>query len=325
MKKLLLLVLALLFLCMAGCGNQNKDLARGNKPPKELVLATGQSNGDYGGLGDDLVSLLNGDGKQPQLKQAGGSGSVANVELLTEGRADLALVQSDVAYAAMTGTDRYEGAAKKELQVLGALYPETVQIITYDVTGIRKLEDLRGRTLAVGAAGSGSAYDARQILEAAGIPEDEVRIQYLTVEDEVKALKEGTVDAAFLTSGLPHPAFRELARQRQLVLVPVEGQAAEDLLAAYPLYRKTVIPMGTYPNQLRAVNSVGMDCLLLSTDRLKENDARSFLGRLWTQWPQLRSKYPFLPADLKQSFFKVPDLPLAPGAEQFAKDQKVSS
>lgn len=325
MKKLLLLVLALLFLCMAGCGSQNGELARGKRLPKELVLAGGQNNGDYGTLGSDLVSLLNGDGRQPQLKLMGGSGSVANVELLAEGRAELAFVQSDVAYAAMNGTDRYAGKAKENLQVLGVLYPETVQIITYDVTGIRKLEDLRGRTLAVGAAGSGSAYDARKVLEAAGIPEDEVRIQYLTIADEVKALKEGTVDAAFVTSGLPNQAFRDLARQRQLVLVPIEGQAADDLLEVYPQYRRTVIPVGTYPNQLLACNSVGMDCLLLATDRLDSNQTRSFLGRLWSHWGELHSKYSFLPADPKQSFFKGLELPLAPGAEQFAKDQKVSS
>lgn len=324
MKKLLLFVLALLFLFTAGCG-QNKDQARGNKPPKELVLAAGQSNGDYSTLGEDLVSLLNGDGKQPQLKQMGGSGSVANIELLSEGRADLAFVQSDVAYAALTGTDQYAGKAKENLQVLGVLYPETVQIITYDVTGIRKLADLRGRTLAVGAAGSGSAYDARQILEAAGIPEDEVRIQYLSVDEEVKALKEGTVDAAFVTSGLPHRAFYDLARQRQLVLVPIEGQAAEDLLAVYPQYRKMVIPVGTYPNQLQPCSTVGMDCLLLSTDKLDANQTRSFLARLWSHWGELHSKYPFLWADPKQSFFKDVDLPFAPGAEQFRKDQKVSS
>lgn len=325
MKKLLLLVLALLFLCMAGCGSLNKEQTRGNRPPKELVLAGGQNNGDYGSLGTDLVALLNGDGKQPQLKQVGGSGSVANVELLAEGRADLAFVQSDVVYAALNGTDRYTGRAKENLQVLGVLYPETVQIITYDVTGIRKLADLRGRTLAVGAAGSGSAFDARRILEAAGIPEDEVRIQYLTVDEEVKALKEGTVDAAFVTSGLPHQAFRDLARQRQLVLVPIEGQAADDLLEAYPQYRKTVIPVGTYPNQLQVCNSVGMDCLLVATDRLDANQTRSLLARLWGHWNELHSKYPFLPADPKQSFFKGLELPLAPGAEQFAKDQKVSS
>lgn len=325
MKKRLLLVLALLFLVAAGCGQNRYQVRGGKQAPKELVLAAGQNNGDYGTLGGELVKLYNGDGRQPLLRETGGSGSVANVELLAEGRADLAFVQSDVADAAVNGTDQFAGKPMENLQVLGVLYPETVQIITYDVTGIRKLADLRGRTLAVGAAGSGSAYDARKVLEAAGIPEDEVRIQYLSVEDEVRALKEGTVDAAFVTSGVPQQAFRDLARQRQLVLVPVEGRTAEDLLEAYPRFRKTVIPVGTYPNQLQACNTVGVDCLLLATDRLEAGQTRSFLERLWSHWGELHSRYPFLPADPKQSFFREWDLPLAPGAEQFRKDQKVSS
>ena len=325
MKKIILSVLALLLFCLAGCKDQTGTVPRRKAPPREMVLAAGQTVGGYGSLGGDLVNLVNQDGKQPPLKAADSTGSLANLELLRQEKADLALVQSDAAWYARTGTGPYEGRPIEDLEQVGTLMPETVQIITYDLTGIRKLQDLKGKTVSVGAPGSGSALNARQLLEAAGIAEDDVRIQYLTVEDTVRALKEGTVDAAILTSSLPHPALKDLARQRRLVLVPVEGQDLDDLVAAYPLYQPVTIPVGTYPNQTRPCASVALQCLLVTRQRVDQEQVRNFLARIWPHWQELKAGHPVLPVDLKKRFFQDPLLPLAPGAEQFQKDSQSGS
>ena len=176
MKKIILSVLALLLFCLAGCKDQTGTVPRRKAPPREMVLAAGQTVGGYGSLGGDLVNLVNQDGKQPPLKATDSTGSLANLELLRQEKADLALVQSDAAWYARTGTGPYEGRPIEDLEQVGTLMPETVQIITYDLTGIRKLQDLKGKTVSVGAPGSGSALNARQLLEAAGIAEDDVRI-----------------------------------------------------------------------------------------------------------------------------------------------------
>ena len=325
MKKFVLSVLVLLFFLTTGCGGKAGQVPGSKAPSKELALAAGQSMDSYGNLGNDLTALVNQDGKAPLLKGVESPGSLANIELLRQEKADLALVQSDVAWYAQTGTDLYEGRPLEDLQQVGVLYPETVQIITYDLTGIRKLQDLKGKTVSVGAAGSGSSLNARQILEAAGLTEDDVRVQYLTVTDTVRALKEGTVDAAFLTSSLPHPALKELARQRRLVLIPVTGQALDDLLGAYPLYQPVTIPVGTYPNQTQACSSVAVQCLLVTRSRLPKETLEGILQRFWPHWPELQGKYPYLSREAQKTFFQAPLLPLAPGAEQFRDRLKVSS
>ena len=191
MKKFVLSVLALLFFLTTGCGRKAGQVPGSKAPSKELTLAAGQSMDSYGNLGNDLTALVNQDGKAPLLKGLESTGSLANIELLRQEKADLALVQSNVAWYAQTGTDLYEGRPLEDLQQVGVLYPETVQIITYDLTGIRKLQDLKGKTVSVGAAGSGSSLNARQILEAAGLTEDDVRVQYLPLPDTVRALKKG--------------------------------------------------------------------------------------------------------------------------------------
>ena len=104
MKKIILSVLALLLFCLAGCKDQTGTVPRRKAPPREMVLAAGQTVGGYGSLGGDLVNLVNQDGKQPPLKAADSTGSLANLELLRQEKADLALVQSDAAWYARTGT-----------------------------------------------------------------------------------------------------------------------------------------------------------------------------------------------------------------------------
>ena len=74
---------------------------------------------------------------------------------------------------------------------MATLYPETVQIVTLDKTGVKPLNDVKGKRVAVGAAGSGTEANARQILEAYGITYDDIKVQYLSFAEASNALKDG--------------------------------------------------------------------------------------------------------------------------------------
>ena len=98
MEKIGLSVLALLFFLTTGCGGKAVQAPGSRTPAKELTLATGQSLDSYGNLGNDLAALVSQDGRTPLLKGLESSGSLANIELLRQEKADLGLVQSDVAW-----------------------------------------------------------------------------------------------------------------------------------------------------------------------------------------------------------------------------------
>ena len=77
---------------------------------------------------------------------------------------------------------------------LATLYPETVQIVTLKKSGIKSVADFKGKRIAVGAAGSGTEANARQIMEAYGIKYDDIKVQYLSFGEAASALKDGNVD-----------------------------------------------------------------------------------------------------------------------------------
>ena len=161
MKKFSVFCLLLCLLLLGGCAGSSQS--RDKMQNKTMRLATGQSGGAYAGLGDVLTPLLNQNMKGAAVKTVETNGSAANIELLRQKRAELALVQGDAAYGAHTGTESYQNRKMSNLQAIGTLFVEPVQIITYDVTGIRKLSDLKGKTVSVGAAGSGMESNAQQV------------------------------------------------------------------------------------------------------------------------------------------------------------------
>ena len=97
-------------------------------------------------------------------------------------------------------------------------------------TGIKTFADIKGKRVAVGAAGSGTEANARQILEAAGITYDDIKVQYLSFGEAASALKDGNVDVAFVTAGFPTAAIQDLATQHEVVLLPVDSAMADALI-----------------------------------------------------------------------------------------------
>ena len=70
---------------------------------------------------------------------------------LKEGEAEMAFVQTDIAYYAAEGELMFEDEVIDDVSAIGALYPETVQLVTLEKSGIKTFEDLKGKKVSVGA------------------------------------------------------------------------------------------------------------------------------------------------------------------------------
>ena len=234
-KKLVLAVLAMatavsLFAGCGGGGGDKKSAGGGEK--KFINIATGGTSGTYYPLGGALADILNKNVKGANASAQSTGASVANINLLKEGKVDIAFVQNDISYYAVKGLEMFKGKEVKNLKALATLYPETIQIVTTAKTGVKTLADVKGKRVAVGAAGSGTEANARQILEAAGITYDDIKVQYLSFGEAASALKDGNVDVAFVTAGFPTAAIQDLATQHDVVLLPVDAAMADKLIKA---------------------------------------------------------------------------------------------
>jgi ABC-type amino acid transport substrate-binding protein len=128
-----------------------------------------------------------------------------------EAQAELALIQNDIASYAHEASEMFaEGAPLGKALGMAMLYPEVIQIVTLQKTGIATVDDLKGKRVAVGAPGSGTEANARQILEVHEITYRDITEHFLPFGEAVDALRDGRIDAAFLTAGIPTAAVIDL-------------------------------------------------------------------------------------------------------------------
>lgn len=252
MKKVLCLVLALcLAFALCACGAEKAPAASGSDvaPAKndsvKLTMGTGGESGTYYAFGGVLASYLNSNANT-NINVVSTGGTAVNITGIDDGTYDLATVQSDVSTYAFFGTNSYaDKGAVDSFRVLGALYAETVQIVTCN-PDIKSVADLKGKSICVGDIGSGTYFNTVDILKAYDMTLDDVNPVYQSFGDSTESIKDGKIDAAFICAGAPTNAVTDLSTSKDVYLISIDDEHMAKLLDACPWYASLTIPAGTY-------------------------------------------------------------------------------
>lgn len=236
---------------LAGCGDDSADPGEtggesgGSENPEFISILTGGTTGTYYPLGGAMANIIEdetGINTTAEVSQA----SAANMTALADGGAEIAFVQTDTAFYASEGSNMFEGEVIDSVSAIGALYPETIQLVTTANSGITSYEDLAGKSISVGAPGSGTYINAEQLLEIHGMTMDDINAQNLDFGESQESLQSGQIDAAFITAGTPTGAVESLSATANVVIVPVAQDKADELIEKYPYYAHDVVPSGVY-------------------------------------------------------------------------------
>ena len=276
---------------LTGCGGSDNANA-----PKEqfLHMATGNTSGTYYPIGGAISEILNKDIDKMHSSVQSTSGSIANLNLLKDGTVEFAIVQNDIANYALNGTEMFKDENKykfETLRGLATLYPESCQCVTFESSGINSIADLRGKRVSVGAEGSGVEANARQILAAYGLTYDDIQPQYLSFSAGSKALKDGQIDAAFLTAGAPTAAVQDVAAQAPIRILSIDDEHFKTLSEKYPFYRKITIPKGTYTNLNEDVQTISVMALLVCNDRINDDLGYKITKAIYTHLDDLKAAH----------------------------------
>ena len=246
MKKILALVLALcMVFALCACGSSSGDSDTPAASTVSLNVGTGGESGTYYGYTGILGTVI-GQKTDVKLTVVATGGSKDNLVSMQDGMYDLATVQSDVMTYAYNGTNSFADSGKIDgFRVLCALYPETVQIVTTDPT-LKTVEDLRGKRVCVGDVGSGTYFNAIDVLGAYGLTENDIKPTYQSFGDSADALKNGQIDAAFIVAGAPTTAVTDLATTKDTYLVSLDSEHIAKLLETSDYYTETVIAKDVY-------------------------------------------------------------------------------
>jgi TRAP transporter TAXI family solute receptor len=283
-KKLLLwLVFVLTFAMLVGCtpaaeepvvDDPAVDEPAAEEPAEDVFLsvATGGTGGTYYPLGGAISKIFN-DNIAGVIANAQSTGASAeNVNLISQGEAELGFVQNDVTFYAWTGTETFDGQEPiKNIRGMAMLYPEVIQVIATVDSGITSIADLKGMKVAVGAPGSGTEVNARQILAAYGMTYDDLgKADYLSFNEASDQLKNKQVDAAFVTGALPTSAVTEVTQTSDIFVVPMDADVIAELTAEFPFYTEVTIGKDNYNGMTADVTSAAVMAMLIVPEELDE-------------------------------------------------------
>ncbi|RDW20453.1 TAXI family TRAP transporter solute-binding subunit [Oceanobacillus chungangensis] len=324
-KKYLLLAIFMLFVAviLAACGEESNDeggqSTDGEEKPKFLTMLTGGTTGTYYPLGGEMSKLIT-DATDIQTDPQSSNASADNVIALQEGEADIAFVQTDVVSFAVEGINAFDGNPVDNVVAIGALYPETVQIVTSADSGINSVEDLAGKKVSVGAPGSGTYVNAEQLLEVHGMTMDDINKQNLDFGESTGGIQDGNIDAAFITAGAPTGAVDGLAATNKIIVLPIEQDKIDALIEKYPYYAADTIPAGTYGLE-DETKTVAVLAMLAVKDSLSEDVVYDITKAIYEGAPNM--------AHAKAEFIKLENavdgigIDLHPGAEKYYEEEGV--
>lgn len=305
--------------------------------PQFFRIGTGGTAGTYYPIGGLIANAIsNPPGSRPC--EEGGScgvpgliatalssnGSVANVNAIAEGALESGFVQADVATWAQTGTGIWEDRpAVENLRAIATLYPETIHIVAAADSGIDSVDDLAGKTVSLDEPGSGTLVDARIILEAYGLSEEDIDAQYLKPDQAAERMRDGAMDAFFFVGGFPAGAIAELASQEDIVLVPVEGEQAAAIREQYGFFAENVVPAGTYEGLDADVTTLAVGAQWVTNADQPEELIYEITKALWndstrTMFDAGHQKGREITLDTALDGIGIP---LHPGAERFYREQ----
>lgn len=338
-----LLVFVLAFSALAGCGSGKSDkvetakqegqtetaqqpAAQQNVNPAKgqmITILTGGTSGVYFPLGTTLAKIYTEKLGANSTAQTTGA-SAENSAKVSQKTAELAFVLADTVSDAYSGKGKFaQTGALDNLRAVTALYSNYMQLVTTKKSGITTLEDLKGKRVVVGAAGSGTEISALSILKTVGITYDDIKEEFLSFAEGIDGLKNGTVDAAFISSGIPNAGVMELAMTNEVVLVTIPTSVVEKLAVEYPAFTTEVVPAGTYNGVDQDIETAVVKNILITHADMSDDMVYELTKTLYDNVQTLKDTHSAAKDIVLEKGPKGMPLPLHPGAEKYFKEQGV--
>ncbi|CAJ51570.1 TAXI family TRAP transporter solute-binding subunit [Haloquadratum walsbyi] len=267
----------------ADSGNENTRLS----------WHAGGTGGTYFPLSNEFKTVVE-DNTDFSLNVQSTGASVENVGSLTDGSADFALIQNDIAFFAKNGTgiDAFDGNPIENLRGVATLYPETITVVTLADSNISTLSDLSGKTINTGDLGSGTQVNANQILEAVGITE--FTEQNAGFSQASEQLANGDIDAAFVVGGWPVGAIEDLATTNDVQIVPIQGENRQTVKGAASWFADDTIPAGTYNGVDEATETIAVQAMIATRAGLDAGTVETVTAALFENVDALTIKTEFI-------------------------------
>ena len=290
--------------------------------PKVLTIGTGRMMGSYYPTGLAIANVVNkkqsSNGFRLEVMETGGS--VFNVNAVMNGEIDFGMIQADNQFHAINGLDDWKDAGpQKDLRSIFGTYVESLTLVASDDSGVKTLNDLKGKRVDIRPSDSGVRKNAIDALRIAGLDWEKDIVAF---EEETfngpKLLLDGQIDAFFHTVGHPSKAIMfATTNVKRVRIIPIIG--VEKIISEKPYYLKSIIPMKFYRGALnnKDVETFGMKATFATTSNLPDDVVYAITKAIYEDFSSFQRYTEVLNTVSKQGLLEGLTAPLHPGAARY--------
>jgi len=317
MKRMIALLTACLLIFVTACA----------KRASFVTIGTGGVTGVYYPTGGAISRMINNKSDVYDIKMTVEStgGSVYNINAILNGDMDFGLAQSDRQYQAYEGLAEWkELGPQKALRSVFSIYPESVTLVAAENSGIKTLSDLKGKRVNLGNPGSGQLQNARDVLAAAGITDEDIQAEHVKAVEAAGLLQDDRLDAFFYTVGHPNGSVKEAtAGRRKVQIIPIRGPAFDELIKEKPYYAKSTIPVSkNYPMAVHPVDveSIGVKATLVTSAQIPNETVYAITKEVFENLDVFRNLHPAYATITPEKMLKGLSAPIHPGAMKYYRE-----
>ena len=289
--------------------------------PVMINFPTASASGALYAVGAAITNLWSTEIDFVNASSQASAGGIENLNLVSDGEAQVSIAISSNCYQAMNGTDSFEGYAFEDLKVIAGLYFNPNQVVVTEASGIDSLKTVSGKHFAVASAGSSVYGECQNHFTAAGLTfPDDINCEYITFTDAADMLQNGTIDGAWIMSGAPASAVTQACTSGCTPL-NIEDDIVTALQEEYPWYAPFTIPAGTYPGQDDDVQTTAIKMVMFCSDELDEETVYQLTKTFWENIDSLGEAQGNLAGLTPEEAVKdIAELPLHEGAARYYEE-----
>jgi TRAP transporter TAXI family solute receptor len=295
--------------------------AQGARSMVQICGAT--SGGTYFLLANAIAQVLN--TKMPDDFRANAqstAGTPINIRLMEKKEADFAFGQAGIAKNALEGTGGFEQKFANIASVT-YVYPNVMQIAVAKDAGIKSFADFKGKSFAVGASGSATEMNSRDMAQVYGLDyltRKDFTPEYSSEAQSVELLKNRQAVGANLIAGLGAASAMDLQSSGKFELLNFPKDKVAEISKINSAYFNFVIPANTYPNQPEEVNTFAVANYIFCRKDLPEDLVYKFTKALYEYQTDLVAVHKAANGIQKENAVNGLTVPLHPGAEKYLKE-----
>ena len=324
MDKLRNLGIVLLVVIVMSCFFMSNTHAK----VRRLIIGTAGQGGTWYVIGSGIANLVT--KYNPDIKMTASStrGTIENMRLVATKRIDIGMTQPPADYYAYKGIDVFNGQAFPFLRfVCGGHYSVQHVVVPYN-SPIKTIADLKGKRVAIGVPGSGVRHICgRADLWVGGLDLDDIKAVSLNQAQGAQALREGSVDAAIFSGGLPNPGLMNLAMLMKVRILPISKEDVERLKALHPYLapaiKPVIIPPNTYKGQTQPVPTMGMITAFTTRADVPDEVIYKFISTIFKHRDELAKIHPAGKEYTLETLASGCVIPPHPGALRFFKEHNI--